>query len=47
MYDTDPTKLTKQIEKITNYRQRKLDLEREIISLENSTIENKERKIEK
>jgi len=41
-YDTDPTKLTKQIEKITRYPQRKQNLEDEIKRLENSNEENKE-----
>ena len=44
-YDTDPTKLTKQIEKITNYRIRKQNLEDEIKRLEQSDDPNKEIKI--
>ena len=47
VYKTDPTKLTKQIEKITNYKQRKQNLEDEIIRLEKSNQNNKERLIEK
>ena len=46
IYDTDPTQLTKQIEKITNYPQRKQNLKDEINRLENSSEANKERKIE-
>ena len=45
IYDNDPTKLTKQIEKITKYQERKLDLKREIKKLKNSDIPNKDRKI--
>ena len=44
-YDTEPTKLTKQIEKITNYRIRKQNLEDEIKRLEQSEDPNKEKKI--
>ncbi len=44
-YDTEPTKLTKQIEKITNYKIRKQNLEDEIKRLEQSDDQNKERKI--
>ena len=44
-YDTDPTKLTSQIEKITKYYQRKQNLEKEIKRLKNSSEINKERKI--
>ena len=46
IYDTDPTQLTKQIEKITSYPQRKQNLKDEINRLENSSEANKERKIE-
>ena len=46
-YKTDPTKLTNQIEKITNYKQRKQNLEDEIVRLEKSDQSNKERLIEK
>ena len=46
-YDTDPTLLTAQIEKLTRYPQRKQNLEDEITRLENSLDENKEKKIEK
>ena len=46
IYDTDPTKLTKQIEKITNYKKRKQNLDDEIIRLEKSNEFNKERLIE-
>ena len=45
IYNTDPTKITKQIEKITYYPQRKQNLIDEIKRLENSTEENKDRKI--
>ncbi len=44
-YDSDPTKLTKQIEKITKYSQRKQNLEDEIKRLEESEDLNKEKKI--
>ena len=47
IYKTDPTKLTNQIEKITNYKKRKQNLEDEIIRLEKSNQDNKERLIEK
>ena len=46
-YDTDPTLLTAQIEKITRYSQRKQNLQDEIIRLENSLDQNKKNKIEK
>ena len=45
-YDTDPTLLTGQIEKLTRYSQRKQNLKDEIIRLENSLIQNKEKRIE-
>ena len=44
-YDIDPTKLTKQVEKITNYEIRKQNLLDEITRLENSDDINKEKKI--
>ena len=44
-YDTDPTKLTKQVEKITKYPQRKQNVKDEIKRLENSEDPNKEKKI--
>ena len=47
IYNTDPTKLTKQIEKITNYEKRKKNLEDEIKRLEESNENNKEQLIEK
>ena len=47
IYDTDPTKLTKQIEKITHYEVRKQNLEDEIVRLEKSNQSNKERLIER
>jgi hypothetical protein len=47
IYDTDPTKLTNQIEKITNYKIRKQNLEDEIKRLEKSDENNKERLIER
>ena len=46
-YDTDPTLLTSQIEKLTRYQQRKENLQNEIERIENSNISNKEKKIEK
>ena len=45
-YDSDPTLLTAQIEKLTRYAQRKQNLEDEIKRLENSSVKNKEKKIE-
>ena len=45
-YDSDPTKLTNQIEKITKYYQRKQNLENEIKRLEKSNKPNKKREIE-
>ena len=47
IYDTDPTKLTGQIEKITHYEVRKQNLEDEIVRLEKSDQSNKERLIER
>ena len=47
IYDNEPTKLTKQVEKITNYKRRKQNLEDEIKRIENSDENNKEKKIEK
>jgi hypothetical protein len=49
IYDTDPTKLTKQIEKITNYKIRKQNVADEIKRIENSDLENsiKKRRVEK
>ena len=46
-YDTDPTLLTAQIEKLTRYPQRKQNLQDEIVRLENSLDQNKEKKLEK
>ena len=46
IYDSNPTKLTKQIENITKYQERKLDLKREIKKLKNSDALNKNRKIQ-
>ena len=45
IYDTDPTLLTSQIEKLTRYSQRKKRLKNEIERLENSNELNKENKI--
>ena len=45
-YDIEPTKLTKQIEKITNYEIRKQNLIDEITRLEKSDDSNKKQKIE-
>jgi len=44
-YDSDPTKLTKQIEKITKYPQRKQNVKDEIKRLEDSEDPNKDKKI--
>ena len=46
-YSTEPTKLTKQIEEITNYKIRKQNLEDEILRLKNSNVSNKEKRIKK
>ncbi|MDC0944054.1 ABC transporter substrate-binding protein [Candidatus Pelagibacter sp.] len=46
-YSTEPTKLTKQIEEITNYKIRKQNLEDEILRLNKSNQPNKEKKIKK
>ena len=46
-YDTDPTKLTKQIEEITKYKIRKQNLEDEITRIKNSNEANKEKKIKR
>ena len=46
IYDTEPTKLTAQIEKITNYKIRKQNLEDEIRRVENSDLIDKERQLE-
>jgi hypothetical protein len=45
-YESDPTKITKQIEKITRYQIRKQNLADEIQRIKNSKENNKERKIE-
>jgi hypothetical protein len=47
IYDTEPTKLTAQIEKITNYKIRKQNLEDEIKRVENSDLADKEKQLEK
>ena len=46
-YDIEPTKLTKQIEEITNYEIRKQNLLDEILRIENSDRPNKDREVEK
>ena len=46
VYDTDPTKLTSQIENLTRYSQRKQNLLDEIKRVENSDDLNKEKKID-
>ena len=45
-YDREPTKLTKQIEDLTNYQLRKKNLEDEIKRLEGLSFKDKERKIQ-
>ena len=45
-YDTDPTLLTSQIEKVTRYPERKQNLLNEIERIENSSLINKEKKLE-
>jgi len=47
VYDTEPTKLTNQIEEITNYKIRKKNLEDEIYRIKNSNETNKEKKIKR
>ena len=47
VYNTEPTKLTKQIEEITKYKIRKQNLEDEIIRIKNSNEANKEKKIKR
>ena len=47
IYSKDPTILTKQIEELTRYQQRKQNLENEINRIENSNILNKKKKIDK
>ena len=46
-YDTEPTKLTAQIEKITNYKIRKQNLDDEIRRVENSDLIDKEKQLQK
>ncbi len=46
IYSKDPTLLTKQIEDLTRYQQRKQNLENEIKRIENSNTLNKEKKID-
>ena len=45
-YDMDPTLLTSQIEKVTRYTERKQNLLNEIERIENSSLINKEKKLE-
>jgi ABC-type branched-subunit amino acid transport system substrate-binding protein len=47
VYNTDPTKLTNQIEEITNYKIRKQNLEDEISRIKKSSEANKEKKIKR
>ena len=46
IYNKDPTLLTKQIEDLTRYQQRKQNLENEIKRIENSNAFNKKKKID-
>ena len=46
-YDTEPTKLTAQIEKITNYKIRKQNLDDEIKRVEKSNLIDKEKQLQK
>jgi len=46
IYNTDPTELTQQIEKITLYKKRKQNLEDEIVRLEKSNQNNKKQLVE-
>ena len=47
IYDTEPTKLTAQIEEITNYKIRKQNLADEIKRVEDSDLVDKEKQLEK
>ena len=47
MYDKEPTKLTAQIEKITNYKIRKQNLADEVRRVENSDLIDKEQQLKK
>ena len=47
IYDKEPTKLTAQIEKITNYKIRKQNLADEIKRIENSDLPDKEKQLKK
>ena len=47
VYDIEPTKLTSQIEKITNYKIRKQNLEDEIYRIKTSNEVNKDKKIKR
>ena len=47
VYNIEPTKLTSQIEEITNYKIRKQNLEDEIYRIKNSSDINKEKKIKR
>jgi ABC-type branched-subunit amino acid transport system substrate-binding protein len=47
VYDTEPTKLTNQIENVTNYKIRKQNLEDEIYRINNSNEINKQSKIKR
>ncbi len=47
VYNTEPTKLTDQIEEITNYKVRKQNLEDEINRIKNSNEVNKDKKIKR
>jgi len=47
VYDTNPIKLTNQIEEITNYKIRKQNLDDEIYRIKNSNIPNKETQIKR
>ena len=47
VYETEPTKLTSQIEKITNYKRRKQNLLDEIKRVEESDLVDKEKQLEK
>ena len=46
IYDTEPTKLTNQIEKITNYKIRKQNVLDEITRIENSDLSETNKKEE-
>ena len=47
LYDTNPKKITAEIQKLTNYQERKKDLERRILILEKSDLYKDKKELEK